>query len=277
MQCADYPLIEIDPILVSPGLDSYCPWAIRAWRYDDVPDQLWDIGSSDGQQHQQAISMKEFYKPMRERASQIIQKYYRFQPYIIRRADAVNPKKNYDTVVDVTTSSLSSPSTANEVCLGIHLRNSDKSGKYRKKIEAKHFLKYIQAYSKAGGKVVYLATDSHRAYQYMTLTLQKNSTNLTDIVLRSQGKYVVRSYKDYPSHMIERRHQVNSEVLVDIVALSRCELLLHTHSTVSEAAIYLNPSLHENSVNMEDPGKLSDTEFQELAASVIRNFYETAD
>ena len=39
--CRSVPLIEMEEVLVSPGLESYAPWSVRAWQYDKVPDSLW--------------------------------------------------------------------------------------------------------------------------------------------------------------------------------------------------------------------------------------------
>ena len=44
--------------------------------------------------------------------------------------------------------------------------------------------------------------------------------------------------------------------------------MLHGYSTVSEAAIYLNPTLHNNSVNLEDPNRMSPNDFEMLVRYV---------
>jgi hypothetical protein len=139
-------------------------------------------------------------------------------------------------------------------------------GDQRDKITPDLFEPYVDAFEKAGGRAVFVASDSHKALQYINNTYPDRLTNL----IRSQGPYVVRSTKlSWPAHYIEDHHRVNAEVLVDILALSKCQLLLHGFSTVSEAAIYLNPSLHTNSVNLEDPGRLSSAEFERLVAQVL--------
>jgi hypothetical protein len=87
-------------------------------------------------------------------------------------------------------------------------------------------------------------------------------------MIRSQGPYVVRSFKqDFLPHYLERHHRVNAEVLVDILALSRCSLLLHSYSAVAEASLYLNPS--QLSVNLEDPNVKSSAQFETLARNVL--------
>merc|ERR1712232_1438612 len=88
---------------------------------------------------------------------------------------------------------------------------------------------------------------------------------------RTQGPYVVRSSWKWPAHMLENHHRTNSEALVDILAMSKCQFLLHGNSAVSEAAIYLNFDLHHQSVNWEDPDRMSVPQFEQLVGQVIGN------
>jgi len=94
-----------------------------------------------------------------------------------------------------------------------------------------------------GGGSIFVATDSslvieeitskwpsHVVYQGGT-TLSRNDTATFDLAV---------------SH-----HQTNLEALTDILALSKCTYLVHGFSALSEAAIYMNPSLIERSVNLE--------------------------
>ena len=247
--CRDKPLIEMEESLVNPGLQLYAPFALRAWRYDGVPEALWWQEGQPG--NRTASTWKLWIATVRSQAHDTIRQYYRFRPYLQRRAAEVNPV------------------TPEQPCLGLHLRNGEKNGKHRRKILPKEFEPYLNAFANAGGRVVYVASDSHRALQFINNTFPERLSRL----LRSQGRFVVRSTKlDWPAHYIarEHRHRVNSEVLVDILALSRCQLLLHGFSTTSEAAIYLNyPTLHDNSVNLEDPLRISPEEFEALARKVI--------
>jgi hypothetical protein len=68
-------------------------------------------------------------------------------------------------------------------------------------------------------------------------------------------------YDVYP----EMRHELNREVLEDIVLLSQCDFMLHGHSAVSESAIYINFKLHHSSINLAFPKgnrKWNVTEFE---------------
>lgn len=242
--CRDKPIVSMPERVISSSLQ-YGSWSVKAWRYDKVPLYIWNPDK---------LPLKEWYAPMRQRAHEIVQMHYRFQPQIVQRADEVNP---------VT--------AGQPPCLAIHLRNNDKTGRYRKKVKADKFEPYVDAFERAGGQVVYIATDSNRILHY----IEKNYPDRLSKIIRTQGRWVVRADKairgkrEFPTHFIEDHHRVNSETLVDILAMSRCELLLHGFSTVSEAAIYLNPALHNNSVNLEDPGRMSPDEFGELARKVI--------
>lgn len=244
VSCRDKPLLSMEEPMVTFGLQLHSPWSVKAWRYDKMPEAAWKPDSK---------SLKEWYEPMRRRAHEAVMKYYRFQPHIIRRAEEAN------LVVQ------------GEPCLAIHLRNNDKTGRYRAKVKMDKFEGYVDAFERAGGRAVYIAADSNRVLQY----IRKNYPERLTKLIRTQGNAIVRadklirSKKDFPTHMLDNHHRVNSEALVDILAMSKCSMLLHGFSTVSEASIYLNPTLHNNSVNLEDPHRLTAEEFERLARDVI--------
>ena len=185
---------------------------------------------------------------MRIKANEIVKKYFRFQPFIIERSKYVNPIY-----------SASSP------CLAVHLRNSDKQGTHRKKFPPNKFRDYLLAFARAGGQHIYIASDSRRSLDYITEHFPSNIREM----IRTQGSFVVRSSWKWPAHMLEKHHRTNSEALVDILAMSKCQILLHGNSAVSEAAIYLNLDLHNQSVNLEDSDQDND---QELAYILKKRF-----
>lgn len=242
--CIGKPIISLNSSMITPGLLSWHPRSIKPWRYDDVPDALWNPNN---------VSLSEWMEPMRIRGHELMQRYYKFRPYIIDRANEVNP-------TTTTTSDDSRP------CLAAHFRNSDKGGdKHRNKFPATKLKEYFKSYVRAGGTSIYVATDSHRVLEIIEQKFPQDVKSM----IKSQGPYVVRSTGKWPIHILENHHRTNSEVLVDIVAMSKCQLLLHGNSAVSEAAIYLNPSLHYHSVNWEDPDKMSPNEFEILARKVL--------
>lgn len=234
--CRVKPLVTMDERLVVPGMQSFWKPAIRPWRFDAVPDELWQPNGT---------SLQEWLRPMRKRAHELTRKYFRPQAHLKRRAETVNP--------------------AEEVCLGVHLRNSEKKGRYRRKLKAPEFLEYMEAFVRAGGNCIYIASDSHRTLQY----IQRNFPEEITSRIRTQGNHVVRTFKESPTHTVGEHHRVNSETIVDILALARCQLLLHGFSTTSEAAIYMNNALHGNSVNLEDPDRMAVDVFERLAVGIV--------
>jgi hypothetical protein len=249
VSCRNVPLVELTEGQVVPGLHSFAPWSVRAWRYDTVPGAHWWNPSRN-------VLLREWMAPMRSLASRVVKQYYRFHPFLVQRAQQVNPVNG-----------------GSPPCLGLHLRNADKTGRYREKIKLQLFVPYLEAFERAGGRCVYVATDSHRALRFLRKSWPERWTRM----LRSQGDKVVRTNKDWPAHYLEDHHRVNAEVLVDILALSQCQWLLHGFSTVSEAAIYLNPSLHTHSVNLEDPTRMSPDEFEELVSRSRSGMSQSAE
>lgn len=219
LSCQEKPLVELHPATTRAAV--LAPWSVKAWRYDDLPVHLgWNS----------TYPSQKWFLDMRAKGSSVVKKYFQFQPYLVERANEVNQVPS------------------GQVCLGVHLRNGEKTGKYREKISPKLFVPYIETFVELGGVHIYVSSDSHRAIHYLLNNLPGNISSF----IGTQGSHVVRSTKlDWPLHMIESHHRVNSEALVDLIALSKCQLLLHGHSTLSEAVIYLNPRLAGASFNLE--------------------------
>jgi hypothetical protein len=229
--CQAKPLVELDEAAIDSGFGQEDDWvAVRA------PGNL-QPPALDIQTH------------WRTRGAEIVRKYYKLQPYILNRADQVNHPLEWD-----------------QPCLGVHLRNGDKPGKDRRKVSPTAFVPYIEEFAKSGGKRIYVASDSHRAIQFLTNNLPGHLAEL----IHTQGVHVVRSTKlDWPLHMIDDHHRVNAELLVDILAMSRCAALLHSTSTTSEAALYLNPDLIHQSVNLEDENPISAKAFGDMLRTKV--------
>jgi alpha 1,2-mannosyltransferase len=248
------PVFSMSPEQVSPGLDSYSVDSVRAWRYDSVPDHAWPSG---------ADASNQFKEQMRRTGHDLVRGYFQVRPYLQLRADRVNPQPR--------------PGDNAGACLGVHFRNGDKSGSHRRKVPAEEYLPYLQAFVEAGGEVIYVASDSHAILQYLRKIVPESVWSK----IRTQGDHVVRSAPNkknpratgWPSHMIGSHHRVNAETLVDVLALSKCRWLVHTHSTVPEASTYLNLDLVNSSVNLEDSGKMTPRQFGEMIRS---NFGESA-
>ncbi|KAL3918245.1 MAG: hypothetical protein SGILL_004329, partial [Bacillariaceae sp.] len=237
--CMHKPLLSIESDSVTHGLNSWAPWSIKAWQYDAIPDHIWN--SKGG-------SLQSWLEPMRIKGHNVVKKYFKFHPFLIDRANIVNP-----------TNETSLP------CLAVHLRNSDKEGTHRQKFPPNKFREYFNAFARAGGREIYIASDSHKTIEYINEHFPASIRRM----IRTQGQYVVRTSWKWPAHMMEDHHRVNSEALVDILAMSKCQLLLHGSSAVSEAAIYLNLNLHNHSVNWENPDHMDSQQFERLAKDVL--------
>eukprot|EP00536_Pseudo-nitzschia_multiseries_P009884 jgi/Psemu1/319739/estExt_fgenesh1_pm.C_2870017 len=238
--CKGKPILSMDRNMVQ-SLNSFSPFSSKAWQYDDIPNDLWNPDH---------LTLKSWLEPMRVKASEVVKKYFEFKPFIADRAHQVNP---------VNSSSVP--------CLAVHLRNADKGGIHRNKFPPNKFRDYLVAFARAGGKDIYVASESQRPLEYV----MEHFPSDVQQMIRTQGSFVVRSSWKWPPHMLEKHHRVNSEALVDVLAMSKCQFLLHGNSAISEAAVYLNMNLHNQSVNWEDPDRLSPIEFYSLVERVLGN------
>jgi hypothetical protein len=236
--CRNKALVKLTPSQIIPSLHVNCPWSIRAWRYGGLPSGL---------RHEE-LSYDEWVAPMRARGHDLIQKYVRVQSHLQVLADKANPSTN---------------------CMALHIRHSDKANR-RKRIPVKKFLPYVQAYAEAqkGGKdysyTIYLATDSDKVIDEIHRTWPANTVSRI-----KWQKGVVRSNDTTPVFTMASHHSTNTQVLVDIVAMSKCQYLLHGFSAVSEAVHYFNPSLHDQSVNLEIRKHASVPHFQSMVETVL--------
>jgi hypothetical protein len=135
----------------------------------------------------------------------------------------------------------------------------------------KAYLPYLEAFASATspgtGALIYLATDDSRVLGNLVNSssiLEASNFVVQDGTLLSDGKKPTFSL--WSSH----RHRLNTETLVDIYAMSQCSFLIHGYSAVAEASIYLNPQLHNYSVNIDDESAMSPSEFQNLVTSTRR-------
>lgn len=210
------------------GMHLYAPWAVRSWQYMGMPPHYF---ASENQ------TLQEWFAPMRRRAHEIVKKYYRFQPHIVQAVNRVLPE--------------------NETCLGLHIRHSDKWGA-RRQIPEEEFLPYVKAFLQHGGNTVYLATDDQNVID----VVRTKWPSWVRKHIKTQGdNSVVRSTYQKPVFKIGEHHRTNTEVLNEILALSRCQWMVHGLSAVSESAIYLNLDLHNKSANLEDPSRMTVAEF----------------
>jgi hypothetical protein len=237
VSCRSKPLIRLTHKQIIPALHIFSPWSVRAWRYGGLPPSL----------RQDNLSYHDWFAPMRKHGHEMVKKYFHIQPQLRQMANVANPASK---------------------CLALHIRHSDKANR-RRRIPVKKFLPFVEAYVQEHRTItftptVYLATDSHKVVQEIETTWPQ------EIVSRMRWQSeVVRSNNKTPVFTLSSHHVTNTQVLVDIVAMSKCQHLLHGLSAVSEAVHYFNPTLHNQSVNLELPKHSSVAEFQETVQHVL--------
>lgn len=230
--CPNQPLLQFTPEHLKPGFHAYCPYAVRSWRYGDLPQHI----------KLPQLSYKDWYHPMRQRGRDMVEKYFRFLPELQQAATRALP-----------------PSSSS--CLAMHVRHSDKKAD-RRIVTLDEFWPYVQAYQRAAGgnQSIYLATDS--------TTVLEEVQNKTSHVYSQQD--TMRSKDKTAVFKLASHHRTNVEVLVDILALSKCQFFLHGRSAVSEATFYLNLDLHDASVDLEDTDKYTPEEFEAVVRKKLK-------
>jgi len=238
--CPDKPLLRMHYYHLTPGMLVYCPWSVRSWPYDGIAPHL-----------APKTTLQDWYQPMRQRGSEIVHKYFRFLPNIRQAAEKI----------------VKDPS-----CLAMHIRYSDKAGTKRKRIPLENFLSYGEAYVRNGGKTIVLATDST---EVLTRIEKEWPSEVTGTIVR-QSDDILRTSDRTPVFVAgsKSHDRTNREVLIDILAMSKCQFLVHGFSAVSEAVIYLNLELHKYSIDLEEHSlarRKTPTEFGRLVNETLRS------
>lgn len=116
---------------------------------------------------------------------------------------------------------------------------------------------------------IFIATDSQQVVEKIRNTWP---AEIWARIRWQQGE-VVRSNDTTPVFVLSSHHATNMQVLVDIIAMSKCQFLLHGLSAVSEATHYLNRNLHRNhSVNLELPKHAGVPKFREMIKKDNNNY-----
>jgi hypothetical protein len=185
--------VSLDDTQVIDGLAVGWPWAIHPYRVDKMADPtLWKPPN---------MTYAAFFEPMRRKGHELVQKYFRFQPYLVQRAEEVNPPSH-------------------RPCLVMHIRRAGKGGKFRKRVPLKTFREYARAYVRAGGKHIFMSVDSWRVWDDIH---EKWPQYIRDIIT-TQGDYVVRTVRHVNLYVLDpdAHHRINSEALVDNYANTCC-------------------------------------------------------
>lgn len=234
--CINKNYVTMDLYLITPGIHGYdTELATRCWRYDYLPDYI-------SQPH---VPLHEWLEPQRRRAHDVIQRYFRFRPYLMEAAARVNPDCDN-----------------RHLCLGLHIRHSDKAAG-RVVVPVADFVPYVDAFFRAGGDFLYVATDSSAVIDEVQQSWPVAWTSR----MRTLGNDVTRSTNRTAVFDLASHHRTNQEVLVEILALAKCQFLVHGLSAVSETSIWINLKQHNRSVNLEDDGQhISALDFERVVS-----------
>lgn len=216
LSCRNKPKIQMSDDHVVPGLHQNAPWVPRAWRYSENPRIL-----------RHDLSWDNWFKPQRKRATEITERYIRFNPMMEQRAHCAFPNPEFS--------------------LGMHIRHGDKAE--RAVIEPDRFLVFAEAFVNNGGGSIFLATDSALVVEIILETWPKH---VADHIVHQPSVLGLTSNGTAAFDLGVSRHRTNVEALTDILALSKSTFLLHGLSAMSEAAFFLNPGLVSRSINLED-------------------------
>lgn len=218
----------------------YCaPWAVRPWPLDRMTKALFPRTLPNTN-----ASLDEWYRPMRERASNIVSQYFHLQPWLKERIQQANPSTH---------------------CMAMHIRMTDK-GHGRRKRPLESFRAFAEDYyyqcqrqvqtkesldhtgANYTNVTLYVATDDELVMTTILQNWTKDMPGLSVLYQTSAG----RSSSNRPVFDVfaDNIHQVNTEALVEIYAMSRCQILVHGFSAMSEAAIYIHPTIV--SINLDD-------------------------
>jgi hypothetical protein len=245
------PVFELSRKQLLPGMHYCSDMAVKGWTFPNLKDTL--------RPEYQQTTTNDWLWGHRQRASQIVQKYFALQPWLQQKMDAA-------------VAVLDDPSTKQQEkqksCLAVHIRLTDKgSGREKQGIDA--YLPYIEAFVRAtlennnnnnsndnkddNEPVIFLATDDARTLDQL---LDASPSLLKRSMFQTQPNVLLSSSEQATfSAFHTQRHRLNTETLVDIYSLSKCQFLVHGYSAVAEAAVYLNPTLHHHhrSVNIDVP------------------------
>lgn len=228
--CHSKPIFQLTLRQIEPSLMVFCPYCVRAWRRKSTPPTL----------AQWNKPYQEWFEPMRRSAQGVVHRHIHPTEEMITLAHKSNP------VVE-----------SEDACLALHIRHSDKADS-REPIPVKDFLPYAEAYFQASiwigtTIVVYVATDSNSVIKEIEDAWPKKLTTYIKFQKGEMGQPVLRSdNKTAVFKLSQEHHRTNSEIMVDILAMAKCEFMVHGMSAVSEAVHYMNPRLHDQSVNLEE-------------------------
>ena len=156
---------------------------------------------------------------LRKQMSEIIKKYIRVKPSIQQKIDQFYQEN-----------------MAGKITIGIHLRGTDKKDELQYTFDPEIMLHDANKLAADfPGCQFFIATDEEK--------LLKKAQNIL------QGKVLYcpaqRSLNGSPIHYSKQKNKAHlgEEVIIEALLLSRCNMFLHTCSSVSTAVLFFNPTL----------------------------------
>lgn len=226
----------------------YCaPWAMRAWNYGiNCQHMLPEIAHTTPMMGE---TMHDWLGKQRKIAAPLVQKHFKPVQWLQEKIDNTNPTSSNDPP-----------------CLAIHIRLSDKAGQGRKKNSLDMFLPFAETFVALGGQRIFVASDTTHIFDDIRSLWP---TRIVDTISRQEDVFLSNSNKGV--FELVGHHRSNSEALAEIYAMSKCGLLIHGYSAMTEAAIYLNPILHDFSINLDYPQEEMKTvlDFEVMARHVL--------
>jgi hypothetical protein len=236
--CQKKPLVILKPRSIDPGMHFCAPWAAQAWPHKTIPLASRPEG--------QNITVHEWLQTKRRIASTQVQRYFKPLPWLRHHVREANPSSD---------------------CLAMHIRMTDK-GNGRIKQPLTRFQEYAEAYTKASkGNPIFVATDDATVIRTIQSDWKISLLRYQKAAIRMEGGSSAIFHQ-----FLNETHRTNTEGLVDIYAMSKCHFFVHGYSAMAEATLYVNPELHNRSVNVDVPTKekRSVFDFQQL----VIKFYQ---
>jgi hypothetical protein len=236
--CATKPIFEFSRSQIMPDMHRCSEIAVRGWAFKGTPDALLPNDRP----------ITDWLWDHRQRAAVMVRKYFQPQAWLEERIQQANPDP--------------------QRCLAAHIRLTDKaSGRDKKGLEV--YKPYIEAYAKASDGIspIYIATDDGTVLE----TIQREwPTTVSSRIISQQGAFRAQKGGKIPTFKLleNDKHRSNTEALVEMYAMARCSYFVHGYSGMAEAVVYLNPSLHTRSVNIDDPEKPSHEKFKQMVENV---------
>lgn len=126
-----------------------------------------------------------------------------------------------------------------EYTIGIHYRGTDKSSEARRVGFEEVKNEVIKVIGDRTNYIIFVATDEQIFINYMKA--QFGDKVVYTSARRSTDNGTPIHHKD--GKIVPNRYQLGEEAVIDCYLLSRCDILIRTHSNLSSSAANINPTL----------------------------------